>query len=368
MDDDRGGDRPGGGGLGCGLRGRQLEQGLKCGLLKEEMKYHKEGEGSMKFTPLKFQIPLAAGGIALMAFNYLQFAVPHDKGLVRLSDIAWGGLSPAQTGLYFPLIAIMLVFSGINMVYTAVYLKQLGKWLFDKAEYQDFINSPPTKSIGIFAPVGSLSMTANVILAPLAFFVPLLSSSLQAMMLPGLIFFGLLWLALFRLEFKLLKTWLSHPLDPAKLNFIWLTDVFAFGLVSLTGSGIAALCDSREIASMAAIASFFTLGFGFLLLVAKLAYLIYHQIKAQKLPDKPILPAYFILIPITCLYGFSFHRIMVYLQTYFSFDLSLLSFFVMTFSYVCTISWGGFCLYLLSNYFKDHFLKCDFAPTQWGIV
>lgn len=25
----------------------------------------------MKFTPLKFQIPLAAGGIALMVFNYL---------------------------------------------------------------------------------------------------------------------------------------------------------------------------------------------------------------------------------------------------------------------------------------------------------
>ena len=38
---------------------------------------------SMKFTPLKFQIPLAAGGVALMAFNYLQFAVPHGKGLIK---------------------------------------------------------------------------------------------------------------------------------------------------------------------------------------------------------------------------------------------------------------------------------------------
>jgi hypothetical protein len=56
----------------------------------------------MKFTPLKFQIPLAAGGIALMAFNYLQFAVPHGKGLVKLSDITWSGLTPAQLGLYLP--------------------------------------------------------------------------------------------------------------------------------------------------------------------------------------------------------------------------------------------------------------------------
>jgi hypothetical protein len=322
----------------------------------------------MKFTPLKFLIPLAAGGVALMAFNYLQFAVPHGKGLVRLSDIAWSELAPAQIGQYLPLIVIMLVFSVISLGSTAVYLKQLIQWLAHKSEYRDFMSAPPTKSIGIFVPVGSLSMTANVVLAPLAFFVPQLSSNLQALMLPGLIFFGILWLALFRLEFRSLKSWLSRPLDSTRLNFVWLGDVFAFGLVSLTGTGIAALCESREIASLAAFASLFTLSFGFLLLIAKLAYLVYLQTKAEKLPDKPILPAYFILIPITCLFGFSFYRIMVYLQTYFSFDMRLLSFFVITFSYVCTISWGVFCLYLLNNYFKEDFLKSDFSPTQWGIV
>jgi hypothetical protein len=322
----------------------------------------------MKFTPLKFQIPLAAGGISLMAFNYLQFAVPHEKGLVKFSDIVWSGLTPAQLGLYLPLIAIMLVFSGISLGSTAIYLRQLGIWLFNRAEYQEFITSPSTKSIGVFAPVGSLSMTANVVLAPLAFFVPLLSANLQALMLPGLIFFGVLSLALFRLEYKLLRTRAQRPLDPIGPNFIWLTDVFAFGLVSLTGSGIAALSDNQLIASLAAGASLLTLGCGFLLLVAKLAYLFSHQIKAQKLPEKPILPAYFILIPITCLYGFSFHRIMVYLQSYFAFDLGWLSFLIMTFSYVCTLSWGVFCLYLLGNYFKNDFLRCDFAPTQWGIV
>jgi len=322
----------------------------------------------MKFTPLKFQIPLAAGGISLMAFNYLQFAVPYGKGLVKFSDIVWSGLTPAQLGLYLPLIAIMLVFSGISLGSTAIYLRQLRRWLFNRAEYQDFITSPSTKSIGVFAPVGSLSMTANVVLAPLAFFVPLLSANLHALMLPGLIFFWVLSLALFRLEYKLFRTRAQRPLDPIGPNFIWLTDVFAFGLVSLTGSGIAALSANQLIASLAADASLLTLGCGFLLMVAKLAYLFFHQIKTQQLPEKQILPAYFILIPITCLYGFSFHRIMVYLQSYFAFDLGWLSFLIMTFSYVCTLSWGIFCLYLLGNYFKNDFLRCDFAPTQWGIV
>lgn len=322
----------------------------------------------MKFTPLKFQIPLAAGGVSLMAFNYLQFAVPHGQGLVKFSDIAWTGLTPAQIGLYLPLIAIMLVFSGISLASTAVYLKQLGTWLVNRADYQDFITSPSTKSIGVFAPVGSLSMTANVVLAPLAFFVPLLSANLQALMLPGLIFFGLLSLALFRLEFQFLRTRAHRPADPAGPNFIWLTDVFAFGLVSLTGSGVAALSDNPVIASLAAGASLLTLGCGFLLLVAKLAHLVSRQIRTKKLPGKPILPAYFILIPITCLYGFSFHRIMLYLQSYFAFDLGWLSFLMLTFAYVCTLSWGIFCLYLLGHYFKNEFLRCEFAPTQWGIV
>lgn len=322
----------------------------------------------MNFTPLKFQIPLAAGGVALMAFNFLQFAVPHGRGLINLSDIASAGLTPGQSGLYLPLILIMLAFAAINLGSTAVYLKQLAQWFADKAEYLEFINGPPIKSIGIFVPIASLSMTANVVLAPLAFFVPQLSSKLQAMMLPGLIFFGFLCLVLFRLEFRVLKTWLSHPLDVTKLNFVWLLDVFAFGLVSLTGTGVAALSASREIASIAAFASLFTLSFGSFLLVAKLAYLIYLQIKADGLPEKHILPAFFMVIPITCLFGFSFYRITAYLQTHFLYDMKMLSFFFINFSYVITIGWGLFCLYLLSSYLKEDFLKSDFAPTQWGMV
>lgn len=303
-----------------------------------------------------------------MAFNYLQFAVPHGNGLITLADLTRADLGAGQLSLYVPLILLMLAFAAINLVSTGIYLRQLIRWFAKRDEYREFIEGPPTRSIGIFVPIASLSMTANVVLAPLAFFIPLLSSNLQTMMLPGLMFFWVLWLMLFRFEFKVMKNGLSRPLDVAKLNFVWLVDVFAFGLVSLTGTGIAALADNSVLASLAAFSSLFTLTFGGLLLVGKLAYLIYLQIRASALPDKAILPAYFIVIPITCLFGFSFHRIALYMQTYFSFDMRMFSFLLISSSYVVTIGWGMFCLYLLGGYFKREFLRCDFAPTQWGIV
>jgi hypothetical protein len=322
----------------------------------------------MQFSPLKFQIPLAAGGISLMAFNYLQFAIPDVQGLVTLRQVLNAELGATQATLHWMLIGLMLLFTVINLISTPVLLGQLWRWRSNGAAYAAFLSGPPTMSVGIFVPIASLSMTACVILAPFAFFVPQFSSNLQQMMLPGLIFFGLLWVAMFRLEFKLLKYWLSHPFDLKQVNFVWLLDVFSFGLVSLTGTGIAAMANDMTIASLAAFASFFTLIFGGLLLIAKLSYLLYLQIKADTLPGKNILPAYFILIPISCLYGFSLYRIALYLKKQFAFDISILLFSTITIPYIIALVWGLFCLYLLFEYLKDDFLKSDFAPPQWAMV
>lgn len=322
----------------------------------------------MQFSPLKFQIPLAAGGIALMAFNFLQFAIPGVHGLVTLQQMVNAELDPIQATLYWALVGMMLIFTVINFVSTPVLLQQLWRWRNDRVAYTTFLSGPPTMSVGIFIPFASLSMTACVVLAPFAFFVPLLASNLQHMMLPGLLFFGLLWLGMFKFEFRLLKYWLSHPFDLKQVNFVWLLDVFSFGLVSLTGTGIAAMADDMAIASLAAFGSFFTLTFGVLILVAKLAYLIYLQIKAETLPGKNVLPAYFILIPISCLYGFSFYRIALYLKKQFAFDISMILFSTITFPYVIALGWGLFCLYLLFEYLKSDFLKSDYAPPQWAMV
>lgn len=319
----------------------------------------------MNFTPLRFQAPLAAGGIALMAFNYLQFTVLHGKGFLQFSDIPWSRLTMGQMGAYFPLTGIMLVFTIANLILTIIFLKQLISWISNKKDYKIFM-SDSLINIGIFVPIASLSMTLNMIWGPLAFFIPSLSA--QAMMMPSLIFFGLTWIAVFLLEFKVLKALLTQTFDLNKLNFIWLLDVFAFGLVNLTGTGIASIASDKGIASIAALASVFGLSFGLFLLIVKLAYLIFIQIKFARLPEKHILPAYFIVIPITCLYGLSLYRIMMYLQKYFLFDVKVFSFFLITFSYAITIGWGVFTVYLLNNYFKRDFFKSKFSPPQWAMV
>jgi hypothetical protein len=326
-----------------------------------EMKFN------IKFNPLLFQSSLAAGGVALMPFNYLQFAIPHGKGLIKFSDISWNALTSVQSAMYMPLVAIMLIFVVIHFLLTGIFLKSLISWLITREEYKNFI-SDAYKNVGIFAVISSLAMTANVFWGPVGFFIPQISSNLQALMLPSLFIWGLLWIALFKLEFKVIKIWLSESVDIKKFNFIWLLDVFAFGLVSLAGSGIVSMSSNRAIKTIAAIGLLFTLGIGTLLLAYKLIYLIYLQVKSDKLPDNPILPAYFLVIPIICLLGLSFYRMAIYLNIYLAFNIKLMSAFVISLSYAIAILWGILVLYFIRDYFKNYFIKSAFAPPQWGMV
>ena len=115
---------------------------------------------SIKFHPLLFQSSLAAGGVALMAFNYLQFAVPHGKGLITLSDISWGTLTTGQVALYAPLVAVLFVFTVLNLRLNVYFLYRLARWLREPGAYRGFKNNPhQNQNAGIFAIVASLSMT-----------------------------------------------------------------------------------------------------------------------------------------------------------------------------------------------------------------
>lgn len=319
------------------------------------------------FHPLLFQSTLAAGGVALMPFNFLQFSIPHGKGLITLSDIMARTMSAGEMGLYYPLIAVMLVFTLFHFILTAVLLKSFFGWVSHKEEYEKFMGNPYA-NVGIFAVVSSLAMSANVFWAPLGFFTPLISHNLQGLMLPSLILFSVLWVALIRLEFRVMKTWLSKAVDLKKFNFVWLLDIFSFGLVNLTGTGIAVMAGDKLIAAVAAGMSAITLTVGSLFFIIKLAYLIRMQLLTRVLPDKPILPAYFLVVPIMCLFGLSFYRMTGYLQARFAMDLSGVSSVFINFSYVATIAWGLYCIYFLSDYFRNHFSKSDFSPPQWGMV
>lgn len=303
-----------------------------------------------------------------MAFSWLQFAIPHGEGSLKLSDIHWASLDQVQTGLYSLLVAVMLVLTLVSLLLTVVFLKNLARWVVMERGHKEFLTNPPSRITGIFVPIASLAMTIAVVLAVAPFFIPAVSANPQMLAVPGSIFFAALWLTILGLEWHVLKGWLGQPLDADKLNFVWLLDVFAFGLVSLAGTGLASMVSNRGMASAIGFASMLTLGLGSLLLAAKLIFLVSALLRSRTLPERQLQPAFFLLVPITCLYGISYYRIMLLLEKWFELDVRGPSYLLITSAYVIGIGWGVFTVYLLASYFRSYFRSSEYFPTQWAMV
>jgi len=322
---------------------------------------------TMQFHPLKFLLPLAAGGIALMAYNYLHYAVPNT-GDVVLGDVLAAPMPAPEFLLNWFFAGLMLIFAVIDLGATAVYLWQIFRWRTAKGLYGKFIAEAPTTVVGGCIPYASLAMTAMVCLAPLAFFCPFLSSHIQTLMLPGLLLYAVLWGGLIRYECIILKKWLTQPFDETKLNFIWLLDTFSFGMMSLMGAAIASTAHNAIIASIAACAALFVSILGLLLLAAKLSYLVFLQLKAVALPPINVLPSFFMIVPISCLYGFGLNKLAHYLHAHHAMDMTVMFYFTLMIPYVISVGWALFTVYLLWEYLRDDFLKSDFAFPQWSII
>lgn len=322
----------------------------------------------MKFSPFNFQASLAAGGVTLMAFNWLEFAVPHGSGAVTLTDIHWGSLSVAQDMLYGVLVGLMLVLTVVNFTLTIVFLRDLVWWAGDGTSYQEFMDGPAARVTGIFVPIASLAMTMAVFFAAVPFFIPAVSAHVQALMWPGLLVFGSLLLVALILEARLLADWFRRPQNRGDLTFVWLLDVFAFGLVVLAGTGLAATAQSRVVATAAAVAALCAAAGGSFLLVMKLAILIRQLFGSRKLPERHLQPAFFLVVPITCLYAISYYKIMLYLQTWLQFDVRVPQQVLITVSFTMTIVWAAVTVYLLVDYLVSHFRRSEYFPTQWAMI
>lgn len=187
-------------------------------------------------------------------------------------------------------------------------------------------------------------------------------------MLPALIFFILLWVLLISLKISVVKIMVTEFFEYKKLNFSWLLDILAIGAVSLYGPGIATSSNNTMIASIAAFMTIVLLLIGIVDFALKVVVLFYQQIKSKIIPNTHLLPAYFLVIPPTCLLWFSFYKVLVYVNKVYAFDISAISFMVIVFAYVTTILWWILLIVLLKDYFKNKFLKSDFSPAQWGMV
>ena len=187
-------------------------------------------------------------------------------------------------------------------------------------------------------------------------------------MLPAILFWSIIWLVLIILEIKTVNTLVTRPIEVEKLNFSFLLDSFAFGMVSLAGSGIAVLSKNILIASAAAMMTLVIFFIGFLFFIAKFIILIQDQLKASRLPENSHLLLMLVVIPIVCLYGISFYKIGTYIKNAFLYNLEISSYLVIVFALVFSVIYFIFSLYLLKNYFLREFIKEGFYPSQWGIV
>ncbi len=322
----------------------------------------------MQFSPFNFQAPLAAGGVTLMAFNWLQFSVPHGQGSIHLSDIGWSSLAAGEAALIAVLIAIMFVMMLVNLGLTVVFVKDLTLWLARSDGYREFMASPPTRVTGTFVPIASLAMTVAVVLAAFPFFIPSVAVSPHVVVLPASVLFAVIWFALFGLEFRVTRNLFARRPDPTQMNFVWLLDAFAFGLVALAGTALASAATDEALGELTAIASTATVVVGSVILLAKLVVLAYGYARSHALPEKHLQPAFFLLAPIACLYAISYYRLTLLFPKSFGFDLSVPTQTLVAASYVFAVGWLIYTVYLLADYFRTYFRKSEYFPTQWAMV
>ena len=326
----------------------------------------KQTNDTIHFSPLRFLASLGAGGIAVMPFAFFQYTHPHEKGLITLSQVGHGSLPLAKELLFYGLEGVMIVFALLHFFLTGLFLKQLFAWR-RTAAYRTFM-SDPLKNAGILAPFVSIGMSFNVVIGAVRFLVPALSQNLQALMLPALVAWGILWFALLRTEIKLLGASFATSFDVSKINFGWLLHPFALGMITVTGTGIAALSKTPSIAHIAAFMSIVTGSMGLFLLMVKTIAIFKSHFSAPGLPEKQFLPSLLIVVPNITLFAISGFRLVHYMEHQLGAHIHWLGQAIILLSFAFEVWYMAFGLYLLKSYFRKHLFNAEFHVSQWGLI
>jgi len=319
-----------------------------------------------KFSPLVFLASLGAGGIAVTPFAFLQYTHSHGPGLVRWADIAHGSIPFLHEAFFYGLEAVMIVFALVHFALTAVFARQFFAWVRTK-DFRETLENPLVNA-GLLAPFISVTMTMNVFIGPIRYFIPSFAENLQAFMLPALVFWLVLWTALMYTEVALLKISFVRGFDTAKISFGWLLHPFALGMMTVVGMGIAAMAKDTGVADTAAFFSLVSGSMGLFLLLVKLVVIFKSHFSASELPDRQFLPSFLIVIPNVTLYAISAFRFGHYLEHAHGFHTEWFSWMAIVVSFAFEVWYMLFGLALLSDYFKRHFFRKEFYVTQWGLV
>ncbi len=316
------------------------------------------------FSPLVFLASLGAGGIAVMPFVLMQYTVEHGPGLITRAGLWATGLSGLNAFYYF-LEAIMVGFAGIHFILTIYFLAKLFKWL--KTDKFKTLLNDPLKNTALLAPLISILMTMNVFIGPLRYFLPVFSNNFQSLFLPAMLFWSALFVFILYTEIKLLGISFSKGFDINKINFGWLLHPFLLGMLTVVGTGIAAMAQNESIANAAAFMSLISGSMGLFLLLVKMIVIFKSHFAAPGLPEKQFLPSFLIVIPNITLFAISAFRFGHFLEHHRGFDLGAYFYLVTGIAFAFEVWYMLFGVSLLINYFKKNHFK-DFYVTQWGFI
>jgi hypothetical protein len=316
------------------------------------------------FSPVEFLSALGAGGIAVSNFALINYSLEHGKGLVTYAQthsLASGFLLK----IYSFLEVNMLVFASIHIILTVVLFKRLYDWL-KASRHKEIMNNTLANS-AIVAPFISAAMTMNVFIAAIRYFVPWLSTNLQTLMLPALVVWGAIWAFLIYVEIKLLKISIISSFDTSKLNFGWLLQPFALGMVTVTGAGIAAMAKSAFIANTAAFMVLVSGSMGLFLFFIKLLTVFKTYFSGEGKPPKEFLPSFLIVVPITTIYAIAFFRLGHFLDSHHGAHLETIVMLIMTAAFAFETWYLLFGFAMMKNFLKEDFRR-EYHISQWGLV
>jgi hypothetical protein len=318
-----------------------------------------------KFTPLAFLASLGAGGVAVMPFVLMQYTLDHGAGLITRSQLWAMDLTSYQVIYYYLLEFVMILFTFIHFALTITFTIKLVRWM--RSDSFPTLIKDPLRNTGILAPLISFLMSMNVMIGPLRYFLPVLSGNFASLFLPAMIFWSLFFLLVMFTEIRLLEISFKNGFDITKINFGWLLHPFLLGMLTVVGTGIAAMSSNHTIANTAAFMSLISGSMGIFLLLVKMVILFKSHFQSAGLPEKHFLPSFLIVIPNITLYAISGFRLGHFLEHNFGFELGAYFYFVVGLSFAFEIWYMLFGFSLLVDYFRNNHFK-EFYVTQWGLI
>lgn len=316
----------------------------------------------MKFTPLRFQSALAAGGLALMPFVLLQFTFPRQGKLISIDDLS----GRYDLALVF-LLTVMLAGTLLHFYLIAKLSREFIQWRRSGTAMRDFL-ADPAMNVGIFSPVVALGMTVNVVLGPLAFFIPAFSAEVPALLSYGVYPYALLFLVLGYISVAVGRTWLFREGRSVTFNYNWLLDVFAWGMVALAGAGVTMTATDPQVAAIGSVLTLCAISIGLFIYGIKGMHLILAQMAHGNAPAEPLKPAHFIVVPINCLFAISIYKIAAYTHESLGIDIASLAFASVVILFALSLFWIALCVIAFRDWFIQQFPKPEFYPAQWGLV